>query len=246
MSQTARLHDYIGKTDAAVLAFCQNFGSIVSLTPVSFAMTVQECQDYQAMVSDFQAKLQAATEPTTRGHFTIFEKNRVKKELVALTRKYAMQINRLTTVTDTQRTQLGLTIPNSERHPLPAPSTSPLIQFLKVNGYQVTLRLRDSERPDSKARPHGTIGACILSYVGDAPPVNVQDWKLEGNATRPSDVTVTFGESVAAGSKVWFTAFWYNTRGSGPAATPVWTNIQFGGLDKGNIFSAEGKTRKAA
>jgi hypothetical protein len=47
---------------------------------------------------------------------------------------------------------------------------------------------------------------------------------------RSTTVDVEFDADVAAGSKVWFTAFWFNPRAmSGPACAPISAYVQFGG-----------------
>jgi hypothetical protein len=68
------------------------------------------------------------------------------------------------------------------------------------------------------------IGAIVYSYVGATPPVGIEGWTVEGPITKDSAV-IAFDESVAFGSKVWFTAQWFNTKGCGPGCTPVFATI---------------------
>ena len=77
---------------------------------------------------------------------------------------------------------------------------------------------------------HGVYGASLFSFVGTAAPSDIGQWKFEGNTGRTRRV-VEFDNTVAAGARVWLTAFWFNGRKqSGPAATPVSTNVQGGGV----------------
>ena len=79
------------------------------------------------------------------------------------------------------------------------------------------------------ARRWGVDGASVFSFVGAAAPTDESAWKFEGNTTR-TVVNVLFPNTVAAGAKVWFTAFWFNPRAQrGPASAPVGTNIPGGG-----------------
>ena len=129
---------------------------------------------------------------------------------------------------------------------MPVPATKPKIEVLNVDGRVITLRLSDVLKPLSKAKPAGTAGASLFSFVGEVPPADVQAWTFEGNVTKPSEIPLTVDQSLTPDTKVWFTAFWYNPRGlSGPATNPVSTLIQFGGLNKGTIRSAD-LQRKAA
>lgn len=50
------------------------------------------------------------------------------------------------------------------------------------------------------------------------------------NTTR-TDTSVEFDTLIAPGTKVWLTAFWRNPKDErGPVATPVSTQINYGGL----------------
>jgi len=196
---------------------------------------------------EFGVALQNSSDPLTRGKRTVFLKNEAKKQLVKLTRELARQINNTLSVTDQQRQELGLTIRKVEPTPVPVPSGKPKIEVIKIDGHRVTLRLSDVEKPKSLAKPAGTAGASVFSFVGVSPPGDFQNWTFESNVTRPSETTLSFDQSLALGTQVWFTAFWYNPRGqSGPATNPVSTLIQFGGLSKGTIRSTQTGTLKAA
>ena len=68
----------------------------------------------------------------------------------------------------------------------------------------------------------------MFSFVGEEAPTTGAGWNFEGNTTRTM-VNVAFPATITPGSKVWFTAFWFNPRAlSGPAATPVGTNLPGG------------------
>ena len=50
----------------------------------------------------------------------------------------------------------------------------------------------------------------------------------EGNSGR-TRIDITFPSGITPGSKVWFTAFWFNEKKqAGPTTTPVGTNIPGG------------------
>jgi hypothetical protein len=70
-----------------------------------------------------------------------------------------------------------------------------------------------------------------MSYAGDAPPTALSDWSYEGSTGR-TIVDVIIPSSVAPGTKVWLSAFWFNSRNqSGPASSPIET-YTLGGLSK--------------
>ena len=111
------------------------------------------------------------------------------------------------------------------------PDTSPNIDILSVVGWTVELRLHNGDST-KRAKPAGVKGATVFSYVGEQPPTSVDDWKFEGNITK-TETTINFPSTLAPGTKVWTTAFWFNTTSqSGPAAPPVSTNLQGGTVAK--------------
>ena len=130
--------------------------------------------------------------------------------------------------TNTQRSDLGLTVRNPEPTPIPPPASAPNIDVLSVDENTVRIRLHDPANPTRRGKPAGVDGAAIFSFVGDDAPTAEATWRFEGNTTRTA-INVTFPNTGAPGSKVWFTAFWFNERKqSGPAATPVGTNLPGG------------------
>lgn len=232
----SQLRDYIGRTDAKVLSFTANFGQIITSQPGTYNLSVQDCQDYQTLQSNFAAKLTAATDPLTRGKRTVFLKQEAKKELVALTRKYAQQITKLVTITDDQRQALGLTIPSGERHPVPVPSSEPVVIVKKTQGRNVTLELR--QEANKRGRPAKVSGATVFSFIGPVAPMTNDGWKFEGSTTKTT-FDVEFGPS-STGDTVWFTAFWKNSRDqTGPAATPVSVNLPAGGALPSGVSEVE-------
>ena len=126
------------------------------------------------------------------------------------------------TVSDTLKVNLGITI-RKVPSPQPAPSAAPAVSVVSVSGRSVRLRFRDATNPHRVGRPVGVSSATILSYVGATPPASMGAWKFEANVSKVV-VDVTFPNSVAAGSQVWFTVFWSNRKDeAGPPCDPVTT-----------------------
>jgi hypothetical protein len=105
----------------------------------------------------------------------------------------------------------------------------PSVDIKSVTGNTVRLRIHDPSNPTRRGKPDGVDGISVFSFVGAEPPTGVAGWHFEGNTTR-TVIDVAFDGSVAPGSKVWFTSFYFNARAqSGPACAPVSTNLQGGG-----------------
>jgi hypothetical protein len=195
------------------------------IAPPDVGLTLEEATGYATLQADYAAKLVTAVDPGTRGPAAILAKNDAKKLLVAESRKLAMAATNHPATTDAQRQALGLTIRDNDPTPVPPPSTAPLIDVLSVKARTFELRLRDAVT-SAKRKPAGVQGATLFSYVGEEAPASLSDWKFEASTTR-TDIEIDIPVTVPAGSKVWFTAFWFNRKSeSGPATNPVysWTN----------------------
>jgi hypothetical protein len=124
--------------------------------------------------------------------------------------------------------QLGLRSRDVQPTPIGAPGMAPQINIVKRDQNTVTVKFTDPTDPTRRGRPPGVDGIAIFSHVGEVAPTTNDGWKFEGNATRMK-IDVVFPASVAPGSKVWLTAFFFNPRAmSGPAATPVSTYLPGG------------------
>ncbi len=224
---------YLNPSDEGVRNWADNFSSRISAEadPGVLGLDAVQVSAYAALQMDYDTKFTLATQPTTRGGATILAKNLAKKPLVSESRKLAMIVTNHPGVTDQQRYDLGLTVRDNEPTPVPVPSTAPTIDVKSMDGWTLSFRLHDGDAT-SRAKPTGVKGATIFSYVGDEAPVDVEAWKFEGNITK-TDSKVVFPSTLAPGTKVFLTAFWFNTRAeSGPAAMPVSRLINYGGMSQ--------------
>lgn len=141
-------------------------------------------------------------------------------------------------ITNAQRAELGLRIPSTGPSPIPAPTSAPEFAVVSTFGRTVKIRLRDAENPGRRGKPEGTQGATILMYTGESapdttnintiPPSDPSSWSFLLN-TSTTIVDLDIPAHVAAGAKVWITAFWFNNRKeAGPAATPQSARINDG------------------
>ena len=61
-----------------------------------------------------------------------------------------------------------------------------------------------------------------MSHIGETTPADISDWKMEGSVGRMNKINVVFDPALAAGTKVWLTAFYFSPRKqSGVAAVPI-------------------------
>jgi len=226
--------DYLPQTDNDFRAWAQNLQTrLVAEGGVggdAWGVSAQQISDYTAAYQAYDAAWIAANQTDTRTKTTITTKNDTRDALRELSRYYVQNILQVNpAMTDTIRTQLQITIRDADPTNIDPPATAPIVNIAKVFGSQITVDLRDSLNSESRAKPDGVAGATILYFVGDNAPTGGEQWIVAGLATRTAH-TVTLPSTIAAGTKVWMSAQWFNPKTeTGPAATPVSTNIGFEG-----------------
>ena len=216
---------FLPSTDAALLAWSNNFSTLITAHAVLYGLSVGQATAYAGLHATYAADL-AACDPGVRNKMAVTAKNNSRSALKANASLLAGLIEHTSTVTDEQKVQLQLNV-RARPTPIPPPATAPVIDIISSVGNAVKIRLHDAVSP-RRGRPTGVAGAALFSFVGAAAPTDESAWTFQGLTTRTT-ATITFPNTVAAGSKVWITAYWRNPRDqSGPAATAVGTNIPGG------------------
>ena len=123
-------------------------------------------------------------------------------------------------ITDQQRRDMNITVPDTERTRVPVPQGIPQVVIKKFEPLRHTLRITDPDAEDSRAKPDGVRAAQVFRFFGDADPGDNSAYTFYGNATRFS-FKVNF-EAADRGRLVWYIARWENTRGeTGDWSLPV-------------------------
>jgi len=214
---------YFGK-DADVVAGSASFAALILASPTTYGLVAAQATAFGLLNTALQSAYTAAVSPPTRGPVSIQAKNQAIADMRVSAVNLAKIVYSTSTVTDTQLVELGL-LPRPARSPVPPPATAPVIDVVATSGNTVKLRLHEAGESTRRGKPAGVDGASVFSFVGATPPDTEAEWTFEGVASRTL-IDVTFPAGTAPGAKVWFTAFWFNSRKqSGPAASPVGANI---------------------
>lgn len=214
---------YFGK-DADVVAGSANFAALISASAATYGLLPAQATAFGLLNTALQSAYTAAVSPPTRGPVSIQAKNQALADMRVSAVNLAKIVYSTSTVTDTQLVELGL-LPRPARSPVPPPATAPVIDVVSTSGNTVKLRLHQAGESTRRGKPAGVDGASVFSFVGATPPDTEAEWTFEGVASRTL-IDITFPAGTAPGAKVWFTAFWFNSRKqSGPAASPVGANI---------------------
>lgn len=219
---------FLPRTDQGLLAWANNFSTLITGSPTTYGLTLELADAFNLLVNNFSTAL-AACDPGVRNKSAVLAKNAAKVALKDNIKLLANIINGQATVTDSQKAELGLNIRATPK-PIPVPTSAPALEIVSVVGWTVKIRLHGTTSSSTRGRPAGAIGATICSFVGPTPPADMSQWMLQGNVGK-SVTDFAFPTTVAGGSTVWFTAFWFNGRKqSGPACAPVSTCLQGGSV----------------
>lgn len=216
------------KTDTGLLQWSQNFLNLITATPTAFGLTAADATAYGTVHTAYSTAL-TACDKAVRNRPAVVTKNAARTSLKNSATLLANKVYSTATVTDAQKTQLGIP-PRATPSPIPAPTTSPVIEIVSLSAWTVRIRLRDGQG-SRRGKPAGTQGASVFSFVGPTASGDITAWTFQGSTGRVNAIDVTFPTSLAAGTKVWLTAFWFNGRKqSGPASVPISVNLPGGSV----------------
>jgi len=222
---------YLPTREADLLAFALNFNTrLVGGGPAPYGIPAPSVTGYTALFDAFQTAYNTANQNQTRTPGTIAAKNTAKEALIDGTNGIRELVNIIQAnpaTTDQQRQDLQITVPDVEPTPVPIPG-APNLSIESVAGRIVSIHIQDADDTENRGRPFGVIGATVLTYIGEEAPSNPNQWSFYTNTGRTT-LDVDFPAETPAGSQVWITAFWFNSRKeSGPPAAMQTANISVG------------------
>lgn len=208
---------YFGKL-ADIVAGSASYAAQISASPTSFGLVAAQATAYGTLNTSLQSCYAASTNVSTRTRGTVAATQQAVKAMRAEAILLSKIIYATPTVTDAQLINLGL-LPRPTFAPVPAPTQSPALTVTATSGRIVDFKL---QRVDAlKGKAPGAKAANIYSFIGAAPPTDIELFKFEGMTTRNIS-RLEFPATVATGVTVWLTACWVSERGyTGPACAPI-------------------------
>jgi hypothetical protein len=215
--------------DAPLAQYSTNFNTLGTAQPADFGLSAAQMTQYTTLHNAWMSAYNAAKAEGSRSKALVMAKNDAKAALLTYARELYGFIQTSLTVTNENKTLIGVTVIDREPSPIPPPAQAPLLTLVSVVGRVARYKLADATAPTSRRKPLNAEGATILSYVGTTPPPSGDPgWKIEGQTGRTT-FTVQFPDTVAPGTPCWVTVVWYNRRGEySPACAPVQAYLQIG------------------
>lgn len=146
-------------------------------------------------------------------------KNAARAAYEAPIRTFIAVLQRNPALTDADRTALKITIPATTRQNSAVPTTFPIPTVDFAVRLQHSISFRDSQTPDSKAKPDGVRGAQIYEKIGGPLPASPDEFTFLGTDTRAP--YVCHFEMGDIGKTVYYLLHWENTTGK----TGPWSEI---------------------
>lgn len=213
--------------EADLLAWALNAKALFAADAAAYGITLDQSMAFQSRVSAFETLFNECNQNTTRTPEKVEQKKIAKKALITEARALIAIIQAAPGTTDDMRRALDISIRDYEPTPVPVPETSPTLAVVAVMGRTVKVKLTAGPG-EGRARPAGVKGATLYYAVGDDFPLEMTGWEFKGNTTLTT-VDMTIPTAVPAGSKVWVTAAWVNSKlQAGPVCSPVATFISNG------------------
>ncbi|HEY8666511.1 MAG TPA: hypothetical protein VIL86_07600, partial [Tepidisphaeraceae bacterium] len=178
---------YLPSRDEDLLAFLVNFSALITLSPTAFGLLAGDAVSLAALVSAFQTALGISSTPSTRTSVSVASKDTARAVVTADARSLAKRIQATPTVTAAQKISLGLTVADGVVSSVARPATMPVCTLVENVDRTHTIRLVDETTPTRRARPAGSAGAEVYSFVADpgqTPPADLEAWRFEGLATK--------------------------------------------------------------
>ncbi len=208
---------YYAKTHDVIITGSANFAANVAENFEALGLTGEQSAAVSAANEALQNAWAVSSVPATRTSIAVSATRLAMKNMRAVVVPLA-QVIVGNGIENTQLMTLGL-LPRAERTRKAKVDAPPQLKVLSVVGRRITVRVRDASGKRRGRAEHAS-GCLLYTFVGETPPAGVEGWQLQ-TPTMSGKAVVHFPVSCAAGTKVWFTAQWFNSKGVGPGCTPV-------------------------
>jgi hypothetical protein len=176
---------YIPPKEADLANWSQNFADLIEASPATYDLSAADAAAITAANDTWQDAYANAINPATRTTPAVAAKNSAKLAFINLARTYAVQIAANPGVSNTDKLNLGLNLPNHTPSPVPAPTSFPELMFVGATPLLHTLRFTDSMQPTGKGKkPFGAIAAQVFRLVATAPGSDPSAAPLLGTFTK--------------------------------------------------------------
>ena len=206
---------YIPPRDSEFATWAANFSTLITAAPATYGLDGIAAAAIQAENDLYQAAFTLASNPGTRTPVTVAAKDSARISCQALMRVYAAQIRINPGVTNSDKIDLGLNLPNPIPSPIPAPTSFPVVDLVSASPLVHQFKYQDSLLAVGKLKAPGAIRMELRAFVGVAAGTDPETFVTIANPTKsPFQYVWNAGD---AGKLATYAARWVTRRGlAGP------------------------------
>lgn len=228
--------DFLPRRESELSHWARNFVQLISASPEDYGVSVEAADALAAAHAAFATQYVLAMEPQTRTSPVVVAKNDAMAAMIVQVREVAALVRVTCSKTPEKLVQLGLRVKEGRGPRIAVPGDAPLLKIKSVQGRRVTITLRDANA-SHRRKPDSVVGSSVYCFVGDEPPVLVDEWTCRGHFT-VNTIELGFPETLAPGTKVWFTACWLSPRlKQGPGSAPQYAWLSGGLMEMRNVVN---------
>ena len=149
--------DFIPPTDSLLATWSTTFLAAITAAPTSYGLVAGDATAYGVLDTAFQASFALCNDPATKTMSTVATKDADRLALVGKARALAAIAQAYPAITPTLLTDAGLTVRDPLPSPIPAPTSSPVIEAYDLNESTPRLAFHDSLSGKPRAKPFGAI-----------------------------------------------------------------------------------------
>lgn len=175
---------YIPAKDSLFDNWLANFATLITASPSTYGLVAGDALVIQGAYDDWSAAYTLATDPSTRTKPTVAAKDAQRATSSAIARPYAINVRNNAGVSNEDKLDLGLTIPDLTPTPVPPPVTSPSLSLVNAISLQHQLNFRDSAFPLLKRKPVGATSLQLWRAVGVVAATDPAQASFYNNVTK--------------------------------------------------------------
>lgn len=215
---------YIPPKDSDLNDWLNNFSTLITASPTTYGLTAPDAVIIAAAVALWNSAYALVVDPGTKTIVTVAAKNAEKVAVVSICRTYASQIRINPGVTNPDKVDLGLNLPNNSPSPIAAPTTFPLLSIQQSGPLIHVIRYADNTTPDSRAKPAGALQMELWRTAAGAAVLSPDDCALWATLTKQPFNSV-FGSGDRGKVATYFARWVTRTGLVGPWSAAIDMNI---------------------
>jgi hypothetical protein len=209
--EDVKMADYIPETDAEFDTWFNNFMTVLDKKKAALGLAASDMTSLTAELSGWNADYPAFVTARSAQAAATQTKNQRRTSSKAMVRKFVRTLQNNPNVTDADRAELDITIPDSTHTRSAVPTTRPVLIIDTSQSLQHGLDFFDEMTPNSRAKPEDVMGCEISHQIGVPEPLDPDEMRILAIDTATPYIATFKGED--AGKTVYYRLRWLNTRG---------------------------------